>query len=49
MRPSGPVGIVSNETYTYGAIEKRNEVGFTGNQAVLPSDGTLVMLTIKRK
>jgi ferredoxin len=46
---SCPVGIVSNETYTYGAIEKRNEVGFKGNQDVLPPDGTLVMLTVKRK
>ncbi len=46
---SCPVGIVSNETYTYGAVEKRNEVGFKGNKDVLPPDGTLVMLTIKRK
>jgi ferredoxin len=46
---SCPVGIISNETYTYGAVEKRNEVGFKGNKDVLPPDGTLVMLTIKRK
>jgi hypothetical protein len=46
---SCPVGVVSNATYTYGAVETRNEVGFKGNQNVLPPDGTLVMLTIKRK
>ncbi len=41
---SCPVGIVSNETYTYGAVEKRNEVKFTGNKDVLPEDGTYVAM-----
>ena len=44
---SCPVGIVSNAVYTYGAVEKRNEVSFTGNSAVLPADGTLVSVTFK--
>lgn len=39
---SCPVGIVSNAAYTYGAVEKRNEVTFTGNADVLPEDGTYV-------
>ena len=39
---SCPVGVISNETYTYGAIEKRKEVSFTGNSDVLPEDGTYV-------
>ena len=39
---SCPVGIVSNSTYTYGAVEKRDEVKFFGNSKVLPKDGTLV-------
>ena len=30
------------KTYTYGAIEKRKEVVFTGNSDVLPEDGTYV-------
>ncbi len=42
---SCPVGIISNSTYTYGAVEKRNEVEFTGNADVLPEDGTYVTLT----
>lgn len=44
---SCPVGIVSNATYTYGAVEKRDEVVFTGNKDVLPEDGTLVAVTFK--
>ena len=39
---SCPVGIVSNTTYTYGAVETRGEVGFTGNADILPEDGTYV-------
>lgn len=39
---SCPVGIISNSTYTYGAVEKRKEVKFTGNQDVLPEDDTYV-------
>lgn len=39
---SCPVGIVSNATYTYGAVEKRSEVKFTGNADILPEDGTYV-------
>lgn len=42
---SCPVGIISNTTYTYGAVEKRGEVKFTGNADVLPEDGTYVALT----
>lgn len=44
---SCPVGIVSNATYTYGAVEKRDEVKFTGNASVLPPDGTLATVTFK--
>lgn len=44
---SCPVGIISNTTYTYGAVEKRNEVAFTGNSDVLPEDGTYVAVTYK--
>ncbi|CZE45952.1 YdjY domain-containing protein [Campylobacter geochelonis] len=39
------VGIISNHTYTYGAVEKRKEVEFFGNKKVLPPDGTYVTLT----
>lgn len=39
---SCPVGIISNSTYTNGAVEKTQEVVFTGNQDVLPEDGTYV-------
>ena len=42
---SCPVGIISNTTYTNGAVEKRNEVKFTGNPDVLPEDGTYVAVT----
>lgn len=44
---SCPVGIISNAAYTYGAVENRKEVSFTGNSAVLPPDGTLVTVTFK--
>ena len=43
---SCPVGIVSNAQYTYGAIEKRNEVSMKGNKDVLPADGTKVTVTL---
>ncbi|MBI5522781.1 MAG: hypothetical protein HY910_09145 [Desulfarculus sp.] len=46
---SCPVGIASNATYTYGAVEKRGEVKFTGNAKVLPPDGTLVVITVGLK
>lgn len=39
---SCPVGIISNDAYTYGAVETRKEVKFTGNESVLPEDGTYV-------
>ena len=42
---SCPVGIVSNATYTYGAVEKRGEVKFKGNASVLPADNTLATVT----
>lgn len=47
---SCPVGITSNTTYTYGAVELRKEVGFTGVKDILPADGTLVAvkLTLKK-
>ncbi len=44
---SCPVGITSNAAYTYGAVEKRKEVGFTGNKDLLPPDGSLVTITYK--
>ena len=44
---SCPVGIVSNAQYTYGAIEKRNEVTMKGNKDILPADGTKVIVTVK--
>lgn len=46
---SCPVGICSNASYTYGAVETRKEVQFKGNKAVLPPDGTLVVLSVKVK
>lgn len=46
---SCPVGITSNASYTHGAVEKRNEVTFKGNQSILPPDGTLVMIKVKVK
>ena len=39
---SCPVGIISNPAYSYGAVESTKEVKFTGNQDVLPADGTYV-------
>ncbi|ALR78896.1 hypothetical protein AO703_09265 [[Enterobacter] lignolyticus] len=42
---SCPVGIISNAVYTYGAVEKRGEVKFTGNAALLPPDGTLATVS----
>ncbi|MDP2644099.1 MAG: YdjY domain-containing protein [Desulfobacterales bacterium] len=44
---SCPVGIVSNASYTNGAVEKRNEVVFKGNPKLLPPDGSLVVVTVK--
>ena len=38
---SCPVGIISNTTYTYGAVETRKEVKFSGNEDVLPEDGNI--------
>ncbi len=46
---SCPVGITSNAAYTYGAVEMRKEVGFTGNKDVLPADRSLVVITFKAK
>lgn len=39
---SCPVGIISNDTYTYGAVETTGEVKFSGNSELLPEDGTYV-------
>lgn len=44
---SCPVGIVSNDVYTYGSVEKRGEVSFTGNKDLLPPDGSLVTIKVK--
>ncbi|QKF62136.1 YdjY domain-containing protein [Campylobacter curvus] len=44
---SCPVGIISNHTYTNGAVEKRNEVVFHGKKDVLPKDGTYVAISFK--
>lgn len=44
---SCPVGIISNHTYTNGAVEKRSEVVFHGNKDVLPPDGTFVAISFK--
>ena len=46
---SCPVGIVSNFTYTYGAVEKRGEVSFMGNRNLLPPDGSVVVIKLKRQ
>ena len=46
---SCPVGIISNDTYTYGAIEKRKEVKFTGNEKNLPEDGTYAAIVYSIK
>ena len=46
---SCPVGIGSNTTYTYGAVEKRDEVTFVGNKDILPADGTLVIFKVTLK
>ena len=46
---SCPVGIISNDTYTYGAIEKRKEVKFTGNAKNLPEDGTYAAIVYSIK
>lgn len=46
---SCPVGITSNAAYTYGAIDIRKEVSFTGNKDILPPDGTFVIITFKAK
>lgn len=42
---SCPVGIVSNASYTLGAVEERDEVEFTGNEDILPEDGTYLAVT----
>lgn len=44
---SCPVGIVSNHTYKYGAVENSKEVEFFGNEKNLPADGTYVALKFK--
>jgi hypothetical protein len=46
---SCPVGVTSNASYTYGAVETRKEVSFTGNKEILPPDGSLVVITLKGK
>lgn len=46
---SCPVGVTSNSAYTFGAVEDRKEVGFTGIKDVLPADGTLVAVKMTLK
>lgn len=46
---SCPTGIASNASYTYGAVEERHEVKFSGNKDLLPSDGTLLAFKVKIK
>ncbi len=46
---SCPVGIVSNFTYTYGAVEKRGEVSFMGNSNLLPPNGSVVVIKLKKQ
>jgi hypothetical protein len=46
---SCPVGIVSNAVYSYGAVEKRGEVQFIGNELTLPEHDTLVQITVSLK
>lgn len=46
---SCPVGVTSNASYTYGAVETRKEVSFTGNKDLLPPDGSFVVITLKSK
>ena len=41
--------MISNHTYTYGAVENRNEVNFTGDADVLPEEGTPVYITFSVK
>lgn len=44
---SCPVGIISNHSYTNGAVEKRKEVEFRGVKEILPKDKTLVYISFK--
>ena len=46
---SCPVGITSNANYTMGAVEKRSEVIFKGNDKILPPDGSLVVINVRVK
>ncbi|MDA8236038.1 MAG: YdjY domain-containing protein [Clostridia bacterium] len=46
---SCPAGIASNSNYTYGAVETRKEVKYSGNKDVLPSDGTPLAFKVKVK
>ncbi len=46
---SCPVGITSNANYTMGAVEKRSEVIFKGNDKILPPDGSLVVINVRAK
>lgn len=43
------VGIVSNFTYTCGAVGKRGEVSFMGNRNLLPQDGSVVVIRLKKQ
>jgi hypothetical protein len=43
------VGITSNANYTMGAVEKRSQVIFKGNDKILPPDGSLVVINVRAK
>ncbi|QKF64745.1 YdjY domain-containing protein [Campylobacter corcagiensis] len=43
---SCPVGIISNHTYTYEAVEKRKEVEFRGNPELLSSGGVAIKFSV---
>jgi hypothetical protein len=43
------MGIVSNFTYTCGAVGKRGEVSFMGKRNLLPQDGSVVVIRLKKQ
>lgn len=43
---SCPVGIVSNHTYTYEAVEGRKEVEFRGNKELLSAGGVAIKFSV---
>lgn len=43
---SCPVGLISNTTYTYGAVENTKDVEFRGDKEILTKDNEAVAITI---